>query len=307
MARPTINHVATLAGVSKKTVSFVLNGHAGVAPGTQARVRAAMAQLGFAPNAQARSLAQGCDASVVLAYSADFAPILADAVRGALRAVQGARMVLIVCEGERGLAAVLEERKPRAIVALGMAQAPSPALIVTADASPVGIRIPARQCAADAAHYLLALGHKRIALACGPEDEAMSLEHERGLAEVAGEAPLLVANGDGSIAAGREAAEALLDLSPTPTAILAASGEMALGILHAARERGLAVPRDLSVIALTDGPLAEHAEPAVSALRIDWTALVEDAVKRALDHDAPRQELYPRLIVRASTAPPNAT
>lgn len=306
MPRPTINDVAALAGVSKKTVSFVLNGRGGITSETRERVNAAIAQLGFSPSAQARSLARGEDASVVLALASDTTGAIADVVRGAWRGLAGSGLVLILAEGESGLATVLRDRRPRGVIVLGDMTAVDGAIVVSVGGESGAIRTHARQAAADAARYLQALGHRRIALAAGPEDEELAREHEMGLADAIGDAPLLVANGDGSLASGREAVAALLDLSPAPSAALAASAEIGLGVMRAARERGLRVPEDFSVIALADGPLAEYAAPPLTAMRHDWGAIAEQAVRLAVaDASQPRQaitDFFAALVARGSVA-----
>lgn len=303
MPRPTINDVATLAGVSKKTVSFVLNERGGVTPATRARVEAAIATLGFRPNAQARSLSCGEDASLVLAFAPGERARLADAVRGALRALGDSGLALIVTEAASGLAVILRERVPRGIVSLGEVAAPVGTVKIGPQEQSAGVSTQARQAAADAAHYLLTLGHRRIALAAGPEDEVLTQEHERGLAEAMAQAPLLVANGDGSVASGKEAADALLDLSPAPSAILAANAEIALGVLRTAQARDIAVPGGLSVIALEDSALAEWSHPPLSAMRHDWVEIVESATRLVLSGDESKAiDCRATLIARGSVA-----
>ena len=123
----------------------------------------------------------------------------------------------------------------------------------------------------------------------------------------------LVVQGDYRFESGVRAAEQLLDLSPRPTAVFAGNDEMAAGVLHAARQRGLEVPRDLSIIGFDDTPISSHLWPPLTTVR--WPIvtmaraaalkLVGDEAGLSPDPDADEDALFlSTLIRRGSVAPP---
>jgi DNA-binding LacI/PurR family transcriptional regulator len=205
MVRATINDVARLAGVSKKTVSHFVSGAGSISPATREKLTVAIAELGYAPDEQARAL--------------------------------GLRR--------------------------GTARGDSGAADPAAGSSAAG----ARQATADATGWLLALGHRRIAFISGPDDQ--TAEHEQGYLDAMQIHGIeLVMAGDMTLASGRDAAHVLLQLSPRPTAILAASDAMAAGVLQIALALGIAVPGALSVVGFGDSPLAECLSPPLTSVRI---------------------------------------
>lgn len=325
MAKATINDVARLAGVSKKTVSFVVNGRDGIAPDTRARVEEAIAALGFVPSLQGRAFASGTTATIALLHddpADDREGLLAQAIGGAQRGLAGTGLALVVQPAETAadLRDFLEGQRPRGVILLPPLSArpvlaalcremgaPCQRLAPAADGDPAHvIAANERQAASDAASYLLALGHGRIGFIAGDESDATSHERERGFVDTLGDDAGLVAQGDGSFASGLAAARLLLELSPRPTAILAAGPAMAAGALAAAREAGLAVPDALSVMALGDVAHAGQLHPPLSAMRTPLAALAEAAVRRLLPPVAsPLAEarFYAELVVRGSTGP----
>ena len=325
MAKATINDVARLAGVSKKTVSFVVNGRDGIAPDTRARVEEAIAVLGFVPSLQGRAFASGTTATVALLHgdlAEDREGSLAQAIAGAQRALAETGLALVVQPAgtAAGLRDFLEGQRPRGVILLPPLSArPVLAALCREMGTPCQRLAPAadgdaahvisgndRQAASDAAGYLVALGHGRIGFIAGDEADAAAHERERGFADALGSDAGLVAQGDGSFASGLAAARLLLELSPRPTAILAAGPAMAAGALAAAREAGLAVPQALSIMALGDVPHAGQLHPPLSAMRPPVAAMAEAAVRRLL---APAGEppaeapFYAELVARDSAGP----
>jgi LacI family transcriptional regulator len=168
-----------------------------------------------------------------------------------------------------------------------------------------------------ATEYLLQLGHRRIGHVTGVPGFVASDERMSGYQIALARAGLpqsaeLVAVGNFEIDGGHEAAAVLLDLPDRPTAIFAANDNLAVGVLQAARERGLEVPRDLSVVGFDDLSQATIATPALTTVRQPLEELGRLAVSlllRIIDRqrvEAVRVELATRLIVRESTAPPPA-
>lgn len=130
-----------------------------------------------------------------------------------------------------------------------------------------------RTAIAHAVSRLAALGHERIGLVAGPEDDAAARERELGYLDAMADleldrGPALIGSGDFSFASGLSAGRLLLQVSPRPTAIIAASDSMAAGVLHAAREKNLNVPGALSIIGFGDTPLAPQLWPTLTTVRL---------------------------------------
>ncbi|HXT35057.1 MAG TPA: substrate-binding domain-containing protein, partial [Chloroflexota bacterium] len=166
-----------------------------------------------------------------------------------------------------------------------------------------------------ATEHLTTLGHRRIGLITGPKNWCASVDRTAGyysalLAAGLPVAPELVREADFYVEGGRVAAHELLTLPEPPTAIFAINDNMAIGVMSAARERGLALPRDLSVVGFDDIDLATVASPTLTTVsqplqemgRIAVSMLYRQIDGQALD--AHRIELSTRLVVRESTAPP---
>jgi DNA-binding LacI/PurR family transcriptional regulator len=163
-----------------------------------------------------------------------------------------------------------------------------------------------------ATRHLVGLGHRRIAHLPGPEGWAEADERRRGYAaEMAahGLEPLIAAEGDWTPGAGYASGRRLL-LDESVTAVFAANDEMAIGLLAAAAEAGIAVPGRLSVAGFDDIPAARYLAPPLTTVEQDFAELGRRAIAALIDeieHGAPLQQHPPltsRLIVRSSTGPP---
>ncbi len=332
--RATIRDIAKLAGVSIATVSRVLNDRPDVAPETRDAVLRHIREHNFTSNRSARALSSGrtglIGLSVPMVQGDYFAAILA----GASEALYEQEMRAVLCttlhEHERevslierlidgatdGAIILLPEESSEELRAL---QAHGYPFVVGDPREPLEDGIPAVSAAHSAGakaatKHLLELGHRRIALITGPRQWVSTEERLSGYLTALAAAGVLpsqdlVVDGDFKLEGGRAAAEFLLDLPEPPTAIFASNDNMALGAMQVARERGLRVPEDLSVVGFDDGesagivtpplttvrqPLAELGRIAVSLL----TRLIEGQRVEAL-----RIELATRLVVRESTGP----
>lgn len=167
-----------------------------------------------------------------------------------------------------------------------------------------------------ATRHLIELGHRRIAVITGPEDMLCSLARLDGFRSAMSMAglqtdPALVRFGDFHVRAGHDHALELLRGPDRPTAIFAGSDLQALGVLEAARVRGLQVPADLSVVGYDDIPPARWSSPALTTVDQPLVAMAEEAVRmllrlRSSEHTESSIEFGTRLVVRDSTAPPAA-
>jgi LacI family transcriptional regulator len=168
-----------------------------------------------------------------------------------------------------------------------------------------------RQAAADATHYLIAIGHQRIAFITGPESCRASRECELGYIDALAAQGLdrgaeLVAASDGTFASGAAAANMLFEVSPRPTAILAASDELAAGALHAAHEHGIAIPRNLSIIGFGDSPIAARLWPQLTSVQLPESEMAFAATIDLIGnpHSPPQPvEFFGSLVPRASSGP----
>jgi LacI family transcriptional regulator len=332
MGLPTINDVARLAGVSKKTVSRVINRSALLRADTRAKVEGAIAELGFVPSPQARALALGRNFIVAMIHDASGAALASQAQQGALAALRDSEFALCVFAVELAspflladLRRFLELHRPYGVILLptvahlpgiielcaelgtstvqlaGSAPGDESACVWSAD----------RQAAADLTQYLVALGHQRIGFIAGPADCLISRECELGYMDALAVHGLdrgadLVASGEGNAARAKAAAHLLLEVSPRPTAIFAAGDEMAAGVFEAALALGVAVPHQLSVAGFGDAPFAAMMAPALTSVRRPLTEMAFAAAIRLADPVAGANqpaEFRPELVTRGSTGP----
>jgi LacI family transcriptional regulator len=336
MSRAAIRDIASLAGVSIATVSRVLNGRPDVAPATRDLVTEYVRRLGYVSNRHARALAGGHTGLIALTVPFPHAMYFAEIIEGVTEALfdRDARVVLCPTHHlvEREMT-VLERLMPSATdgsllilpsetrAELRQLKQRGRPMVVIDPSTPVDEDIPVVTAAnwsgaKMATEHLIALGHRRIGLISGPKDWNASVDrlagyHSALLAAGLPILPALAQEADFKIEGGQRAAHRLLALPEPPTAIFAMNDNMALGVMRAAVERGLEVPRDLSVVGFDDVELASVAYPALTTViqplqeigRIAATLLYRQIDGQPLD--ASRIELSTRLVVRDSTAPPS--
>jgi len=253
------------------------------------------------------------------------------AQRGALAALRDSECGLILFEGEAGSAFLLEDlrrflevHRPKGAIVLpplsaipGLAELCAELGCAPIRLSPCDLPGPSpvlcandRQAMADATHYLIALGHRRIGFIAGPEHCRSSRECELGFIDALAAHELdrgaeLVASSDGSLAAGEAAAALLLDVSPRPTAILAASDVLAAGALKAALALGAEVPAGLSLIGFGDSTLAAGLAVPLTSLcpPISEMAFAAATLLSGPDVTPQPAEFFARLAARGTTAP----
>ncbi|MBI5567843.1 MAG: LacI family DNA-binding transcriptional regulator [Chloroflexi bacterium] len=329
-SRLTIRDVAKQAGVSHQTVSRVINADATVTLETRGKVEAAIAELGFQPNAIARSLANGrtrtlaCIAPNMTDYT--FARIIEGAEVESRQ--RGYFLISSSAPDEATFAALVNElvpsRRIEGVMIINpyvderVAALPSnfPAVFVGAQtrqgADIDSVALDDEAAARVATEHLIELGHRRIAMITGPLIEDCTRDRIIGYhaalmaAGLPVDAELTVA-GDWSASSGHAAFAQLVDRAAPPTAIFAQNDRMALGALRAARDRGLTVPDHIAVIGIDDMPLASYFDPPLTTMRQDMFAIGRTAAQllvRAIDQpQAVRQRVRIRaeLLVRQST------
>jgi LacI family transcriptional regulator len=175
-----------------------------------------------------------------------------------------------------------------------------------------------RQAVADATRYLIKQGHRRIGLITGPHGFRSARERREGFEEALAEAGIklprsLVADGNYTFESGIAATQSLLDVSPRPTAIFASNDDMAAGVLLAARQRGLSVPDQLSIIGFDDSPLAARLWPPLTTVHWPMESMARSAALKLIgdmiddDNEVEEPSLFiSTLVQRGSVAPPAA-
>jgi LacI family transcriptional regulator, repressor for deo operon, udp, cdd, tsx, nupC, and nupG len=328
-SRATIRDVAMLAGVSHQTVSRVINGDDRVRPSTRQRVDTAIAELDFRPNAIARFMATGstqtftCLAPNLNDYT--FARIIEGAEQEAR--LHGYYLFSASAADETTFSTLVDQlvtsgRTEGLLVINPYADGrhrhlPGNVPTVYVGARPReetvdSVALDDEGAAQTATGHLLSLGHRRIALICGPMSEDCSQDRLAGyLAALAAAGlpadPCLIDEGDWSATSGYQAFQRLARLPEPPTAVFAQNDRMAVGMLRAAREAGLHVPDQLAVIGFDDMPLASYFDPSLTTMRQDLVEIGRQAAQllmRAVENpDAQRLHLRlpAELIVREST------
>jgi DNA-binding LacI/PurR family transcriptional regulator len=333
-APPTLEQVAALAGVSRATVSRVVNGSPKVSPVVRAQVERAVARLGYVPNRAARSLVTRRADSIALVVSEPHArffsePFFAGMVRGvsAALAETGVQLILLIAHdlpdrgrleryvvgdhvdgvllaslhGEDPLPSILERAGVPAVL-VGRPADPAPATYVDADN---------RGGARKAVDHLVARGRRTIATISGPLDMGVGLDRLDGWRDglaAAGleEAGDLVEAGDFTEEGGAAAMGRLLARPGRPVdAVFAASDLMAAGALRALRAAGRRVPDDVAVVGFEDSVVARFAQPPLTTVRQPIEEMGRQATRLLLasvagEPTGMRLILDVELIVRAS-------
>ncbi|MBU2117434.1 MAG: LacI family DNA-binding transcriptional regulator [Alphaproteobacteria bacterium] len=333
----TINDVARLAGVSKKTVSRVINNSPSVKEETRKRVEAVISKHGYTPDPQARGLAFRRSFLVGMIYDNPSPNYVVNMQQGVLDGVRGSGLELVVHPCDRASPRFLEDVRSFVVrqKLFGVVMPPSVsedervvAILKEADCPYVRIASVSldeagsmvvthdSRGAARAARHLAGLGHRRVAFISGPDSFRSSHERGRGFREGLTEhgvelAADLIRQGAYTFESGVEAARDLLGLRDRPSAIFAGNDEMAIGVMKAARELGLDVPRDLSIVGFDDLPMASRVWPNLTTVRLPIRDMGRMAAEkltarlRGLDPavlDQPAVD--PQLVERDSAGPP---
>ncbi|WP_061299203.1 LacI family DNA-binding transcriptional regulator [Herbidospora cretacea] len=293
MTRPTLEKVAARAGVSRATVSRVVNGSTTVAEHIRVAVQRAVEELGYVPNQAARSLVTQRADSIALVFSEPpvrvFSddPTFAGIIRGVSLEADAAdkQVVLMLAGSSRG-----HERVERyttsghvdgVIVASMHGADPLPAALarrgipVVCSGRPLtGSSLPYVDIdnvggAESAVRHLLESGRRRIATIAGPPDMVAGIDRLTGYRSTLRDSGRrsIIAIGDFTRDGGFDAMNQLLEDDPALDAVFAASDMMALGALQALRRAGRRVPDDVAVIGYDDIPSAPYADPPLTTVR----------------------------------------
>lgn len=332
----TMRDVARLAGVSTSTVSAVINETVVVSAERKAKVLRAMEALDYQPDAIARSLKTGRSNAIGIIVPDITNAFFPEVVRGAEEAAQAAGYSVLLCDSredysveERQLSALFSRRVDGVILACCVNSRAHESVtrhrvpVIFVDRLPPASSVNTVstdnvQAGQIAAEHLIKLGHKRIGMLAG--HLSLSPHHDRleGFRKAMQEAhlPILsefLVTGNVQVEDGVQAGYQLLNLPSPPTAIIASNNKLLLGVLQALEERGISVPRDLSVLGIDDYLWNNHFNPTLTAVAQPTREIGRKSFELLLRLiSQPQEEANPlvqiripaELRVRKSTAPP---
>ena len=330
-ASPTIKDVARLANVSVATVSRALNGRENVADAVRKRVLQIAENLDYSPHHAARCLSRGRTHTVGVVLPDLPCEFFARVMCGIDALARERGLQLLVSGHHRSMesqAAALRVMRGRVDGVLAIspyggrdvatARLPRSLPVLLLDSDPAiegasALSVDNHAGAMLLMRHLVSCGYERIAFVSGRRPHFNAEERLRGyldaMAELLpGSAPRVV-EGDFDVQSGYQAGETLLGLPERPDAVFAANDMMALGCLFAFQRAGLQVPRDIGVAGFNDIPIAGHASPPLTTVRLDLAAMGTEAfsmlLERMGERSAPeRRVLQPQLVVRESTRQP---
>ena len=339
MNRPTQVDVARLAGVSRATVSYVLNGltdgRVSISDETRQRVLNAIEELGYEPDARAQALRSGNTNTIGLIIPDLRNPHFCELATGIEEAARASGYHILLSSTTLndeyaveifkdlsrrrfdglilGSSFILESEEAQATLAQ-ICKRGLPIVELSENYGVDSIGTDYREAAGEVMSYLLSLGHRRIGLIYGIGGHELAedrLQPYRVGLEVAGisiDENLIVECGP-TIEDGYQAAKKLLDFPSRPTAIIAVNDLLSIGAVRAAADAGLSVPSDLSLVGYDDIPMANYLVPRLTTVSKDAYASGKKAfeilMRRMQNSNLPRQKIHTpaRLILRESTGP----
>lgn len=333
---PVMADVARIAGVSHQTVSRVLNDHPNVRPATRDRVLAAIRELGYRPNAAARTLVtRRTNTLGVISFNTTLygpASMLYGIEQAAKQHDYFVTVAALAALDRRSVLDAVERLRDQAVegiiviapqtTAVGaLANVPSDVPLVAVGCGThsalASVAVDNEAGAERATSYLLDLGHRTVHHLAGPASWLDAQEREIGwrrtLESRGATVPEPLTGGDWSARTGFELGHRVAEDSEI-TAVFCANDHMALGLLRALQQAGRRVPEDVSIIGFDDIPEAEYFGPPLTTVRQDFDELGRRALRsliQLIDADlagvaraAVRVSIDPGLVVRASAARP---
>lgn len=334
--KPTINDVAREAGVSKRTVSRVINGSANVGPKTLELIQQVIDRLDYSPDKQARGLASSRSYLLGLIYDNPDALYIDQVQRGVLDicSKKGYELVVHPCKyhnpdlvknclnfirrsnidgvivlppvsESKDLAAALREAE-HCYVRMASVDLDDHTNIVVSDE---------RAAMSEMARYMVSLGHKKIGFITGPLDYYSSIERLEGFRNTLNDLGIgldqsLVVEGKNSYQSGLERALELLTRADRPSAIFANNDEMAAAVLRVAHQLGISVPQQLSIAGFDDNLLASRIIPSLTTIQRPVGAMASlaahkiiQSIEKNIVESVDKEFLVkPHLIIRESTS-----
>ena len=308
-AKATINDVANAAGVSKKTVSRVINNEPNVKPETRERVQRTMLELNYYPNMSARSLASKRSYLVAMLYFDMGAYYLHQLQSGLLDhfAMRNYSLLMQPCEGDAEHILAMVEHKTRYMNIDGFVLIPPLDHIPSLTAllkrlNRPYIRITPREeydgftevlcddeyASFELTSHFIAQGHQHLGFVRGNPQCLSTLTRVEGFKRALHTHNIAlnenwVANGTYEFNSGIEAGKTLLTQKQKPTAIICSNDDMAAGVLYVAHDLGIAVPKQLAIAGYDDSPLSRQTWPALTSVKQPNRRMAEIAANKLID------------------------
>lgn len=330
----TIADVAKHAGVSKMTVSRVINDSGYISQETRERVEQAIEELGYIPNALARSLRFKRTRTIALILTDITNPYFTTLARGVEDAASEQGFSVIFCntdesaEEEAEYINVLLQKQIDGLLLvpaqcsselLGPLQGHALPFVILdrriTDIQVDTVRCDSEQGAYELTRHLIELGHRQLAILSGPETVTSATDRVDGFQRAIKEAGLdveaaHVRYGRFTVDDGFRMTQEVMAAAPPPTGLFAGNNFIAIGALRALRQAGLRIPEDVSLVAFDDIPISIASEPFLTvaeqpAYELGWqaTRLLLDRLSEK-DADTPTEIILPtRLIIRESSGP----
>lgn len=336
MKKITMNDVALHAGVSKKTISRVLNNEENVSQDTKQKVNQAFETLGYKPNLLARGLASNQSYLIGLVYASSSNSYVSQIQKGALEKCKTEGYNLIIYPEDH------ESENLVSSIESGLMQANLDGIILTPPFSDMQnildllqdknipfIRVGSAsssltntpcvfsndlEASYEMCRYLISLGHTNIAFIKGHPDHASSHERLKGYLKALKEASIttnddFIQQGYFTFESGENSARKLLSLKNRPTAIFASNDYMAAGIIKVASQKNLSIPNDLTITGFDNAPASRYIWPSLTTIKQPITQMAIEATRiliriiRKKPLEALAIEFKDELIVRESSAP----
>ncbi len=327
----TIRDIARLAGVSKATVSRVLNQKPDVDPATRERIVRIMEEQEFVPSITASGLAGGRSRLIGVLVPSFTWPSVPEIMRGVSEVVGLSQYELILYsithEQDRKekdqrdvIDRILASKLAAGLLAVFPGQSAQhlthlheqgfPVVMLDDQGKPTSapwVGTDNRAGAYSAVQYLIHLGHRRIGYIHGPLNYQCTHDRYAGYCDALSEAglvpdPALVLQGDFMPPGGRACAHQFFTMTERPTAIFAGNDFMAYGVIAAAEEYGLRVPQDVAVVGFDDTSPSAHMQPALTTVRQPFYEMGQNAIELLLSLvDSPRRVRGSRYVGSASS------
>jgi LacI family transcriptional regulator len=304
--RPTIHAVAKRAGVSIATVSRLLNGNTPVSNETAERIRRAIDDLGYLPNASARGLAMSANGTLAVIFPKLSGPFFSELIRGAEASARETGYHLLIY-GASSLAEDTQDQMLRLLATksdglilasgnIGLDHVRDvqhwgvPVVVLgrqPEDISVDSIRPDNVNGAVQAVSHLIEHGYRRIAMITGRSTDLHAADREAGYRKALDGHGLpifreLVISGAFDEESGYTSMHRLLCEEPAPEAVFAANDEMAIGAIAAVRDKGLRVPADVAVVGFDDIAPARYVQPSLTTVHQDMQGQARIAVQMLL-------------------------
>jgi len=292
MSPISIKDIARAAGVSHSTVSRALGDSSLVSAETKARIQRLAHDMGYSPDAQARSLVMGRTRTIGVVVTTIADPFIGEIVQAVESTANdhGYTVILVSsnAESDREIKAVemLRSKRVDGVIVTSsrvgalyqdyLERLGVPVVLINSHSQQGGVytfavNVDNRHGGCLATEHLIQLGHRRIAYLTGPADHSDDLDRLAGYRQALAEAgvafdPALVVQGTGRADGGKRALPVLRALQAPPTAVFCYNDVTAIGLMHAARQAGLSIPGDLAVVGFDDIPFASYIHPPLTTI-----------------------------------------